>query len=96
MAFRNLIDSIPIHLTYTLEPDEKTLLVPVLENADAVKKPFTFNYWSEAVVDKVFYNAKTHTIRFVFDENFPPEGGEVLSIVGWFYIPFSSETTSNS
>lgn len=92
MAKRNLIDSIPLHFTYTLDADEKELIVPVLETKDGIKKYFTFNYWSEAPIEKVFYNSKTCSIRFIFDELSPPVGGEILSIVGWFYVSASSNS----
>jgi hypothetical protein len=101
MAKKNLIDSAPLYLTYTLEPNENQLIVSLLEaRENSPRRPFTFNYWSEAAVERVFYNPKNYKIRFIFDETNLPKGGEVLSIVGWFYVPVpivsGSDSTSNS
>lgn len=99
MAKKNLIDSAPLYLTYTLEPNESQLIVSLLEaKENSPRRPFTFNYWSETPVERVFYNSKNYKIRFIFDNTNLPKGGEVLSIVGWFYVPVPvvSDSTSNS
>ena len=97
MAKKNLIDSAPVYLTYTLEKDDKELNIKILESKEnSPKRPFTFNYWSEAPVERVFYNSKNYKIRFIFDESAPPQGGEILSVVGWFYMPVSLEDSSTS
>ena len=98
MAKKNLIDSAPVFLTYTLEANENQLSVQIMEaRENSPNRPFTFNYWSEAPVEKVYYNSKNYKIRFVFDANNPPKGGEILSITGWFYVPVPLvSSTSNS